>query len=83
MARSLQRIEYVHVVLGVIWYPADLLVPTLLSTLVLTIFVVGVFESNGPHHAAYLTSKTSTLGMLAYSVFTMLLSLPSVIITYR
>jgi len=60
------------------------LMPTLIATVVLTAFVVATFKSVTLHHGSYSTpSEAGPLGLLAYGVFMMLISLPSVIITYR
>ena len=83
MAKFLQRIEYVPIILGLFGIQPDhySLVPTLLSTL--AIFIIGFFEDDEPHHEDFIEPNTGPIGMLAYGVFTMLLSLPSVIITHR
>jgi hypothetical protein len=57
------------------------LMPTTISTLILTFFVLGFFNTG--HRGAYSPPPAGPLGMLGYSIFAMLLSLPSKIITYR
>jgi len=59
------------------------LMPTLMSTVVITLFLVFVVESPKPRHGAYNAPEASVLGTLLYSTFKMLISLPTVIITYR
>jgi hypothetical protein len=57
--------------------------PTLMSTLVITLFLVFVVESPKPRHGAYNAPEAGVLGTLVYSIFKMLISLPTVIIAYR
>ncbi|KIM75490.1 hypothetical protein PILCRDRAFT_827198 [Piloderma croceum F 1598] len=59
------------------------LMPTLMATMVLTIFVVSAYKSTTLHHGSYNAPSAGPLGMLSYGIFMMMISLPSVIITYR
>jgi len=59
------------------------LMPTMLSTLFITLFLVFIVESPKPRHGAYNAPEAGVLGTLMYSTFKMLISLPTVIITYR
>jgi len=60
------------------------LMPTLLSSLVLTVFTVMVLDVNNPSTPGRLTPpNTGLFGTLAYSLVAMLVSLPAAIITYR
>ncbi|KAH9839531.1 mitochondrial carrier [Rhodofomes roseus] len=60
------------------------LMPTLLFSLVLTIFAVTVLDANSPSRAGRVDPPTAgVLGTLMYSLLSMLVSLPSAIITYR
>lgn len=59
------------------------LMPTLLSTAVMTIFLSLVLGSKRPHHGSYRSPDTGVLGTLAYSTFMMFISLPTVILSYR
>jgi hypothetical protein len=59
------------------------LMPTLMATVVLTVFVVSAFKSVTLHHGSYSAPSAGPLGMLGYGIFMMVISLPSVIITYR
>lgn len=56
--------------------------PTFLSTLVVTVFVV-IFLNAPKHHGAYKAPNTGPLGTLVYSLLMMLISLPTAILTYR
>jgi hypothetical protein len=59
------------------------LMPTFMSTLIITLFLVFVVGSPKPRHGAYNAPEVGVLGTLVYSTFKMLISLPTVIITYR
>ncbi|TFK44750.1 hypothetical protein BDQ12DRAFT_673517 [Crucibulum laeve] len=58
------------------------LMPTTISTLVITIFIL-VLLGTKPRHGAYRAPETGLIGTLIYSVGMMLISLPTVVITYR
>ncbi|KIL00697.1 hypothetical protein PAXRUDRAFT_821382 [Paxillus rubicundulus Ve08.2h10] len=59
------------------------LMPTLLSTSVVTLFLMVFLSDSNLRHGRYSTPSTGVLGMLAYSLFAMLISLPQTIITDR
>ncbi|KAH7909320.1 mitochondrial carrier [Hygrophoropsis aurantiaca] len=60
------------------------LMPTMLSTLIITAFLVTFLDDKQLRpHGAYTAPRTGALGMLVYSLFTMLISLPQVILTDR
>jgi len=59
------------------------LIPTFMSTFLITLFLVFVVESPKPRHGAYNAPEAGVLGTLVYSTFKMIISLPTVIITYR
>ncbi|KAH7927145.1 mitochondrial carrier [Leucogyrophana mollusca] len=60
------------------------LMPTLLSTLLITMFLLAILDDKQLRpHGSYTAPRTGALGMLAYSLFTMLVSLPQVIIADR
>jgi hypothetical protein len=58
-------------------------VPELLSALVITIFVWILFDASEARGGGYVAPSTGPLGILAYSVFRMLVSLPVMVLTYR
>ncbi|KAG6819579.1 hypothetical protein H0H93_010505 [Arthromyces matolae] len=57
--------------------------PTLLSTLVVSIFILTFLDTPRERHGAYRAPETGILGTLIYSVLMMLISLPTAILTYR
>ncbi|KAF9241552.1 mitochondrial carrier [Melanogaster broomeanus] len=59
------------------------LMPTLLSTSVITLFLMIFLSDSNLRHGKYSTPSTGVLGMLVYSLFAMLISLPQTIITTR
>ncbi|KAG9316573.1 mitochondrial carrier [Chiua virens] len=59
------------------------LMPTLLSTSIVTVFLLLFLSDSNLVHGKYSTPSTGVLGMLAYSLFAMLISLPQTIITDR
>lgn len=59
------------------------LMPTLISVVVITIFVWIFFDPTNARHGGYVAPTTGPWGILSYSLFQMLISLPVVIITYR
>jgi len=59
------------------------LMPTLLSTSIVTLFLLLFLSDSNLRHGTYSTPSTGVLGTLAYSVFAMLISLPQTIITDR
>ncbi|KAF8844347.1 hypothetical protein BDN67DRAFT_922238 [Paxillus ammoniavirescens] len=59
------------------------LMPTLLSTSIVTLFLMVFLSDSNLRHGRYSTPSTGVLGMLAYSLFAMLISLPQTIITDR
>jgi len=59
------------------------LMPTTLSVMAMTIFILLFLDPVRPRHTAYRAPDVGVWGTLGYSIFTMLLSLPTVIITYR
>lgn len=58
-------------------------VPTLLSTLFVSILIVTFMDSPKPHHGKYRAPESGILGTLVYSVGAMLVGLPTAIVTYR
>ncbi|PFH51524.1 hypothetical protein AMATHDRAFT_47039 [Amanita thiersii Skay4041] len=56
--------------------------PTTLSTLIVTILIL-LFLDAEPRHGAYRAPDVGILGTLVYSLGMMLISLPTVILTYR
>ncbi|KAK7472829.1 hypothetical protein VKT23_000936 [Stygiomarasmius scandens] len=59
------------------------LMPTLLSTLVVTLMIVVFLDTPTPSHNKYRAPETGILGTLFYSIVMMLVALPTAIITYR
>jgi hypothetical protein len=59
------------------------LVPSLLSTLVITVFLMVFLSDSNLRHGTYSAPDAGILGVLFYSIFAMLVSLPQVIITNR
>lgn len=59
------------------------LMPTLLSTLVITIFLMIFLSESNLRHGKYSAPDSGALGVLVYSIFAMLVSLPQIIITNR
>ncbi|KAF8444559.1 hypothetical protein L210DRAFT_3394255 [Boletus edulis BED1] len=59
------------------------LMPTLLSTAIVTLFLLLFLSENNLRHGTYTTPSTGVLGTLAYSLFAMLISLPQTIVTDR
>jgi len=59
------------------------LMPTLLSTSVVTVFILLFLDAPRGRHGAYRAPEAGILGTLFYSVAMMLISLPTAIITYR
>lgn len=53
------------------------------ATLILTLLMVGAYKSPTVHRGQYSTPDAGPLGMLGFSIFMMIISLPSVVITYR
>ena len=56
--------------------------PTVLETVVLTVFVVIVLDIDALRYGAR-TPNTGILGSLAYATVALLMSLPAIVITYR
>jgi len=59
------------------------LMPTLMATTVLTVFIVSAFKSTNLQHGSYSAPDAGPLGILGYGIFMMMITLPNVIITYR
>ncbi|GLB37464.1 putative mitochondrial carrier (TC 2.A.29) family protein [Lyophyllum shimeji] len=59
------------------------LMPTLLSTVIVTLFILIFLDAPRTRHGAYRPPEAGILGTLAYSVGMMLISLPTAILTYR
>lgn len=59
------------------------LVPTVLSTLVFTVFLMIFLSESNLRHGKYSAPDSGVLGVLVYSIFAMLISLPQIIITNR
>jgi len=57
--------------------------PTTLSVIAMTIFILLVLDPVKPRLTGFRAPDVGVWGTLGYSIFTMLLSLPTVIITYR
>jgi hypothetical protein len=57
--------------------------PTTLSVMAMTIFILLVLDPVKPRLTGYKAPDVGVWGTLVYSIFTMLLSLPTVILTYR
>ncbi|KAJ3988548.1 hypothetical protein F5890DRAFT_1570993 [Lentinula detonsa] len=57
--------------------------PTFLSTLFVTGFILLFMDTPSPSHGRYHAPNTSLLGTLFYTIIMMLISLPTSIITYR
>jgi ABC-type phosphate transport system permease subunit len=58
-------------------------VPTAISTLIFTFFLLTFYTVPQPHRGGYSAPKAGAFGTLAYSLFSMVLSLPVGIITTR
>ncbi|KAJ6593960.1 hypothetical protein B0H19DRAFT_43111 [Mycena capillaripes] len=59
------------------------LMPTFLTALVVSLAIITFTDAPNSRHSSYRAPATGILGTLFYSLFMMLLSLPSAIITYR
>ncbi|KAF8554162.1 hypothetical protein OG21DRAFT_1497198 [Imleria badia] len=59
------------------------LMPTLLTTGIVTLFLLLFLSDSNLRHGTYSTPSTGVLGTLAYSLFAMLIALPQTIITDR
>ncbi|KAK0226211.1 hypothetical protein IW262DRAFT_1360454 [Armillaria fumosa] len=59
------------------------LMPTLLSTSVVTVLIVVFMDTPKPRHGTYHAPQTGVLGTLVYSIGMMLIALPTAIVTYR
>jgi len=59
------------------------LMPTLISVIVVTVFVWIFFDPTNARNGAYVAPATGPWGILVYSLFQMLISLPVVVVTYR
>ncbi|KAF8664364.1 hypothetical protein AX16_000736 [Volvariella volvacea WC 439] len=59
------------------------LMPTLISSAVVTALIIVFLDAPNPRHGAYRAPVVGVLGTLAYSIAIMLISLPTAIITYR
>ncbi|KAG1732214.1 mitochondrial carrier [Suillus paluster] len=59
------------------------LMPSLLSSLVITFFLVIFLSDSNLRHGTYSAPDAGAVGILFYSIFAMLVSLPQVIITNR
>ncbi|KAI6040357.1 mitochondrial carrier [Pisolithus marmoratus] len=59
------------------------LMPTLISSLIITGFLIVFLDDSSLRHRAYTAPSAGILGTLFYSIFAMLLSLPQTIITDR
>lgn len=59
------------------------LMPTALSTLAVTVFILLAVDTDKPRHGKYRAPETGVLGTLLYSITMLLVSLPTAILTYR
>ncbi|KAI6134478.1 mitochondrial carrier [Pisolithus croceorrhizus] len=59
------------------------IVPTLISSLIITLFLIVFLDDSSFRHRAYTAPSAGILGTLFYSIFAMLVSLPQTIITDR
>ncbi|PBK81942.1 mitochondrial carrier [Armillaria gallica] len=59
------------------------LMPTLLSTSVVTVLIIVFMDTPKPRHGTYHAPQTGVLGTLVYSIGMMLIALPTAIVTYR
>ncbi|KAI6157751.1 mitochondrial carrier [Pisolithus tinctorius] len=59
------------------------LMPTLISSLIITAFLIVFLDDNSIRHRPYTAPSAGILGTLFYSIFAMLLSLPQTVITDR
>jgi hypothetical protein len=59
------------------------LMPTILSTIVMTTFIGIFLDPQSPRHGSYRTPNTGIFGSLFYSIVMMVVSLPTVVISYR
>jgi len=59
------------------------LMPTLLSTFVVTLFILLFLDAPKSRHGAYRAPEAGVVGTLFYGVGMMLISLPTAILTYR
>ena len=73
-----------------VWFPANSRattdrssVPTLLSTTIVTLFLLLFLSESNLRHGTYSSPSTGVVGTLVYSLFAMLISLPETIITNR
>ncbi|KAF5370654.1 hypothetical protein D9758_001995 [Tetrapyrgos nigripes] len=59
------------------------LMPTLTSTLVVSIIIILFMDTSRPTHGKYRAPETGVFGTLFYSIVMLFVSLPTAIITYR
>ncbi|KAF8070495.1 hypothetical protein FPV67DRAFT_1412812 [Lyophyllum atratum] len=59
------------------------LMPTLLSTVIVTLLILTFLDAPTTRHGAYRAPEAGILGTLVYSLGMMLISLPTAILTYR
>ena len=83
MARVVQGTQCVQFSVNLRGTTDNTLVPTLVSTAMVTLFLLLFLSDSNLRHGTYSTPSTGVLGTLAYSLFAMLISLPQTIITDR
>ena len=59
-------------------------VPHLIAAVIMTAFAFVFYESSGPrHHGMANPPRSGPLGVLMYSIFWMVITLPAMIVSYR
>ena len=62
----------------------DLKVPHLITTVIMTTFALIFYDSSGPrHHGMANPPRAGPFGVLMYSIFWMIITLPAIVISYR
>jgi len=62
----------------------DYKVPHLITTVIMTAFALTFYGSSGPrHHGMANPPRAGPFGVLMYSIFWMIITLPAIVISYR
>lgn len=62
----------------------DCKVPHLITTTIMTAFALIFYDSAGPrHHGVANPPRSGPFGVLMYSIFWMIITLPAIVISYR
>ena len=62
----------------------DYEVPQLITTAIMTVFALVFYGSSGPRHQGMANPpRAGPFGVLIYSIFWMIITLPAIVISYR